>query len=469
MHDSVSEQIAENDKIAEQIISLTIQSSNVDHLQESDEKSKPAEPSNNSMEPHDLSMGESRCIVFNNNQHKEQYTNLNIENDPSNGNFSLSNRQDHPEEEENTIASYTKTHSPEPTESKIIVAHEDTDDSVSIVSVERDHEMSENITSESVPIYRYKYSQSAPASPSDRGTSLQRSLSRFSLRSFLDRSMENISSLLAGTDMMKDYTRDNYDDEDMEVETISVIHNECNSFDAKRETIESPISYNDDDDEEDDESDSEDDGADDFDDDEDDDAEDDDEELLEDIKTNVKSERQEDCKTIAVTNVDEKQDLHTQDISSKHYSTTSQFSIDHHPRQPMNDYHSPSNSENALNATNQTNIDSKNCLNVNGQKLPSELLNINEDAHVGPLNIFEFDGLQILVPSTFISESSQKAISSTSQQSMASSENGTGLDEEVKSVNMRADETMPARGELSEQESNGCTEQSTWQVRNLQV
>lgn len=97
--------------------------------------------------------------------------------------------------------------------------------------------------------------------------------------------------------------------------------------------------------------------------------------------------------------------------------------------------------------------------------MPStELLNINEDAHAGPMNVFEFDGLQILVPSTFISESSQKAISATSQQSMASSEGGAGIDEEVKSVSMRADETMPPRGELSEQESNGCTEHSAWQV-----
>ncbi|XP_020290210.1 uncharacterized protein LOC109857858 isoform X2 [Pseudomyrmex gracilis] len=98
------------------------------------------------------------------------------------------------------------------------------------------------------------------------------------------------------------------------------------------------------------------------------------------------------------------------------------------------------------------------------QKQSMELLNINEDAHAGPMNVFEFDGLQILVPSTFISDSSQKAVSATSQQSMASSEGAIGVDEEVKSINMRADETMPPRGELSEQESNGCTEQSTWQL-----
>lgn len=99
------------------------------------------------------------------------------------------------------------------------------------------------------------------------------------------------------------------------------------------------------------------------------------------------------------------------------------------------------------------------------QKPMTELLNISEDAHVGPVNVFEFDGLQILVPSTFISDSSQKAVSGTSQQSMASSEGGAGMDEEIKSVNMRTDESMPPRGELSEQESNGCTEQSAWQVR----
>lgn len=101
------------------------------------------------------------------------------------------------------------------------------------------------------------------------------------------------------------------------------------------------------------------------------------------------------------------------------------------------------------------------------QKPSAELLNISEDAHVGPVNVFEFDGLQILVPSTFISDSSQKAVSGTSQQSMASSEGGTNIDEEIKSVNMRADESMPSRGELSEQESNGCTEQSAWQVSLL--
>ncbi|KAK2585963.1 hypothetical protein KPH14_010540 [Odynerus spinipes] len=87
------------------------------------------------------------------------------------------------------------------------------------------------------------------------------------------------------------------------------------------------------------------------------------------------------------------------------------------------------------------------------------LLNLSES--INPTTSIESRSYH--VPSTFISESSQKAVSATSQQSMASSEGGAGIDEEVKSVNMRADETMPPRGELSEQESNGCTEQSAWQ------
>jgi len=112
-----------------------------------------------------------------------------------------------------------------------------------------------------------------------------------------------------------------------------------------------------------------------------------------------------------------------------------------------------------------TSAESKNFhSSAKSSKQSTELLNINEDAHAGPMNVFEFDGLQILVPSTFISDSSQKAVSATSQQSMASSEGAIGADEEVKSINMRADETMPPRGELSEQESNGCTEPSAWQV-----
>ncbi|KAL2720617.1 Zinc finger protein [Vespula squamosa] len=131
---------------------------------------------------------------------------------------------------------------------------------------------------------------------------------------------------------------------------------------------------------------------------------------------------------------------------------------------PNNKNHNLLNLSESINPTTSTESKNYHCNKSIIQKQSMELLNINEDAHAGPMNVFEFDGLQILVPSTFISESSQKAVSATSQQSMASSEGGAGIDEEVKSVNMRADETMPPRGELSEQESNGCTEQSAWQV-----
>lgn len=146
----------------------------------------------------------------------------------------------------------------------------------------------------------------------------------------------------------------------------------------------------------------------------------------------------------------------------------------HHSQQSTSmdeSYNMPSKSNNHVNLSESSDIasssDSKSFHLSKSiiQKQSVELLSLNEDAHAGPMNVFEFDGLQILVPSTFISDSSQKAVSGTSQQSMASSEGGIGVDEEVKSINMRADETMPPRGELSEQESNGCTEQSAWQVR----
>ncbi|EFN66769.1 Cleavage and polyadenylation specificity factor subunit 3 [Camponotus floridanus] len=133
-------------------------------------------------------------------------------------------------------------------------------------------------------------------------------------------------------------------------------------------------------------------------------------------------------------------------------------------------YSATSKTQNLLNLSESinptTSTESKSFHSTKSTLMPKqsmELLNINEDAHAGPMNVFEFDGLQILVPSTFISDSSQKAVSATSQQSMASSEGAIGIDEEVKSINMRADETMPPRGELSEQESNGCTEPSAWQ------
>ncbi|CAD1469586.1 unnamed protein product [Heterotrigona itama] len=147
---------------------------------------------------------------------------------------------------------------------------------------------------------------------------------------------------------------------------------------------------------------------------------------------------------------------------SDHMSSFSTIHSQHSQQSTSMEYNTPSkkSSDVASNSDSKSFHSSKSII----QKQSVELLSLNEDAHAGPMNVFEFDGLQILVPSTFISDSSQKAVSGTSQQSMASSEGGVGIDEEVKSINMRADETMPPRGELSEQESNGYTEQSAWQL-----
>ncbi|XP_014469446.1 PREDICTED: uncharacterized protein LOC106741701 isoform X1 [Dinoponera quadriceps] len=165
---------------------------------------------------------------------------------------------------------------------------------------------------------------------------------------------------------------------------------------------------------------------------------------------------------------------HHQSVITEHVSS---FSVNHsqQPQQPVLTHesysmtssktHSLLNLSESINPTTSTESKSFHTTAKSLMpKQPMELLNINEDAHAGPMNVFEFEGLQIIVPSTFISDSSQKAVSATSQQSMASSEGAVGIDEEVKSINMRADETMPPRGELSEQESNGCTEQSAWQL-----
>lgn len=165
---------------------------------------------------------------------------------------------------------------------------------------------------------------------------------------------------------------------------------------------------------------------------------------------------------------------HHQSVITEHVSS---FSVNHSQQQQQpvlthesysmtsSKTHSLLNLSESINPT--TSTESKSFYSTSKSLMPKqsmELLNINEDAHAGPMNVFEIEGLQIIVPSTFISDSSQKAVSATSQQSMASSEGAVGIDEEVKSINMRADETMPPRGELSEQESNGCTEQSAWQV-----
>ncbi|CAK9806282.1 Zinc finger protein 624 [Anthophora quadrimaculata] len=161
-----------------------------------------------------------------------------------------------------------------------------------------------------------------------------------------------------------------------------------------------------------------------------------------------------------------------QSVITEHISSFTTIHSQHSQQSTSMDesYNTPNKSNNLVNLSESSDVasssDSKSFHSSKSiiQKQSVELLSLNEDAHAGPMNVFEFDGLQILVPSTFISDSSQKAVSATSQQSMASSEGGVGADEEVKSINMRADETMPPRGELSEQESNGCTEQSAWQL-----
>ncbi|XP_014208912.1 uncharacterized protein LOC106639683 [Copidosoma floridanum] len=255
-----------------------------------------------------------------------------------------------------------------------------------------------------------------------------------------------------------------------------------------------------DDDEDEDDSDADSCQSNDKDDDDDEDEEDDEEHLLleeasrrmmhSEIKRESEIMRSEVCKALMPNDSAHQQqlqqpaDFRSQNLMAEHYSS-SQFPINHHSTSHQHQHQSTAvvrnetyplsnsgTSQNLLNLSEcvdpTTSTDSKSfnssSTKSSVQKTSTELLNISEDAHAGPINVFEFDGLQILVPSTFISESSQKAVSGTSQQSMASSENGTGNDEEVKSVNMRADETMPARGELSEQESNGCTEQSAWQL-----
>ncbi|XP_072766075.1 uncharacterized protein [Anoplolepis gracilipes] len=189
-------------------------------------------------------------------------------------------------------------------------------------------------------------------------------------------------------------------------------------------------------------------------------------------------ENQEAERATVFTNIEQIQESSNSNSNSYTYQQSvitehvSSFPVMHsQPPILMNEsYSATTKTQNLLNLSESinptTSTESKSFHSTKSTLMPkqSELLNINEDAHAGPINVFEFDGLQILVPSTFISDSSQKAVSATSQQSMASSEGAIGIDEEVKSINMRADETMPPRGELSEQESNGCTEPSAWQL-----
>ncbi|KAJ8674759.1 hypothetical protein QAD02_010545 [Eretmocerus hayati] len=445
------------------------------------------------------------------------------------------------DEDESTTTSSSKVPT-EPIECKIIVEHEESDASsvASLNSVQCDLEIQNIIDS----TYKYKYSQSAPSSPVDK-KKYNRSLTRTSLRSDFGRSNDNLCPYPVGFEAttLQDYLKDNYNDEDMELEepehqsfvkqsngasvnrsrsrsSMSACLSGLSTLKVQRNKMTSPESYHsnstyghmDDDDEEVD--------ADscssyrsrarDEEEDEDEDEEDGNEnEIPTDApfhRSSTKEEHDEKvslkCETVLSTESlqDQSQEQSTgtafqpQNILSEHYASTQFPIMQHHHSHHSNLHPSISQSisgtvphemytvSSGANRTTQNSIgvcesadqflnlqDSKNfstSIKSNTQKHPAELLNINEDAHPGPINVFEFDGLQILGPSTFISESSQKAVSGTSQQSILSNNNShsTGNDEEVKSVNMRADESMPPRGELSEQESNGCTEQSAWQL-----
>ena len=509
------------------------------------------------VETHDLPIEESQTPTTNKSEieHLSQLI-VNMESEFSNVELSNQNTQDkvqnecqdtlsvepgekQSEEDEAISVSYHKI-SPEPIECKIIVAHEDTDVSsiTSTDSIQCDLEI-QKITS----TYQYKYSQSLPSTPMNK-KKFYRSLSRASLRSDFDRSNENLCSYPVGFEAttLQDYLKDNYNDEDMELEEpeyhsymkqndelaiqragshtpTSASPSKGSVLKARRSKVpSSPISARssssyyqmEEEDEDEEDSDSESYSSDRLN--EKDDDEEDEEDQLKD-KIEVSDEKKNIIFFQSSADIDsqimqqrqqhhqqqqqqqQQQQPHTeeqrQDQSTSFRSQSSvtdiysgsQFPLDHHSinqqqtQHPVVSIHHEtyplSNSEISENLLNisecvdpTTSMDSKSYSSSKSviQKPSTELLNISEDAHAGPMNVFEFDGLQILVPSTFISESSQKAVSGTSQQSMSSSENGAGNDEEVKSVNMRADETMPARGELSEQESNGCTEQSAWQV-----
>ncbi|KAJ9585078.1 hypothetical protein L9F63_020586 [Diploptera punctata] len=78
------------------------------------------------------------------------------------------------------------------------------------------------------------------------------------------------------------------------------------------------------------------------------------------------------------------------------------------------------------------------------------------------VNIIEIDGIHILVPSEFLEKSA--AMLENSEEIPREPEN------DAASVNIQTDETMPPRGELSEQESVGGNDSSMWvQVRSLMI
>lgn len=413
-----------------------------------------------------------------------------------------------PEDDESGSISYHKD-TPEPIECKIILSHEESDASSIASSEPSNCDLEVRKITKS---YKYKYSRSYPSSPVP--TKHPRSHSRASLRSDLDGSIENLCSYPIGFEAttLQERLKDNYNDEDMEIEEpqhlpymthnggiivertrshtslstnvsgVSVLKARCSKVPGSPTSLQSGSSYGGIEEDEDDS-----------------DAgscnsyhsnEKYDEEEDNIIKCEIECEEKQsiDCKGLLTNEIlQQRRQQQDQPIAfTSHNLVTDSYSsaifvadrqhqetsLLHQENYPV----STSTSQNLLNTSDgadpTTSTDSKSCASSNKsnvQKPSTEVLNINENAHAGPINVFEFDGLQIMVPSTFISDSSQKAVSGTSQQSIASSENGTGNDEEVKSVNMRADETMPPRGELSEQESNGCTEQSAWHVRNFYV
>lgn len=410
------------------------------------------------------------------------------------------------DEDESCSVSFHKI-IPEQIECKIIVAHDESD--VSSVASSDSLECNLEIRNH---YNKLLHSRSVPTSPVSKKMFHHRSRSRASIRSDFERSNENLNVYPVGFEAtsLRDCLKDNYSDADMELEephhhafmeqnedmndkpkdlstNVDSMKTLRRRLPSSHASVHSISSYCQMEDEEED-SDADSCGS------KDDEEDDDDEQMLMDAvsqriddsnRENEKAVHREDCKALLGVEINRQQDqsidFRSQSIIADNYSAA-QFPLNLGPtsqqRQPSVALHhetyplsNSGTSHNLLNISESadptTSTDSKSCSSSNKssmQKSSAELLNINEDAHAGPMNVFEFDGLQILVPSTFISESSQKAVSGTSQQSMLSSENGGGNDEEVKSVNMRADETMPPRGELSEQESNGCTEQSAWQV-----
>ncbi|OXU23462.1 hypothetical protein TSAR_013310 [Trichomalopsis sarcophagae] len=433
----------------------------------------------------------------------------------------------HSEDDENTSVSYHKN-SPEPIECKIIHAHEDTDVSsvASSDSIHCDLEIQKIMTSSYH--YKCSHSlPTSPVSKKHFYRSLSRASQRSdfdhsnenlysypvgfeatSLQDYL-KTNYNDEDMELEEPLPHSYMKQNsgiiaeransHTPLSASISSVFVLKARRSKVPTSPVSIRSGFSYGhmDEEDEEEDEEDSDAESCDSPDekDEDDEDLDEEEERLLMEHKTiervDVKENFHEECKAAIAAEIMLKQqpqqeqpaDFRAQSLMAEHYPA-GQFPLDshhssttqqqqstvvsmHHETYPL----SAEISQNPFNMTEcvdpMTSTDSKSYSSsskLTMQKPTTELLNISEDAHAGPINVFEIEEPPIYVPSSFISESSQKAVSGTSHQSMSSSENGAGNDEEVKSVNMRADETMPPRGELSEQESNGCTEQSAWQL-----